>query len=122
MASWTRRLSTTLTRWGALVQLAYFEANNGTTGSLRMTGISRARRLAARYALLGVGPMFLLVISDALGLHEGLLWWTIASIGAAWGFFMLTIMVGVTGVSIWRAARVRRAMDRGQPTRRPRQR
>lgn len=117
MGSWITGGGAVLKRWAALVQLAYLEANNGRTASLRWTGITRARRIAFRYCFIGFGPVFLVIIPDALGLHGGLLWWGLASITGAWAMSMVILMVVVNALSIWRAARIRRALDRGEASR-----
>ena len=113
-------LQAMLKRWAALIQLAYFEANNGRTGSRRMCGITRARRIGVRYVILAIGPAFLLVIPDGLGLHGGPVWWALASVAGGWALFILLMMALATAISIYRAARVRLATDRGEQSRYPR--
>ena len=114
------KLRILMERWAALLQLAAFEANNGRTGSARMRGIIRAHRIGVRYFFLAVGPVFILIIPDSMGLHGGPVWWALASVTGAWALFVLLMMTSATAVSFYRAARVRLATDRGDQSRYPR--
>jgi hypothetical protein len=109
-----------LNRWAAMVQLGFFEANNGSTATRRLYGINRVKVVATRYALLAACPAFILVLPDSLGLHETPVWWFLASLTGGWAVFMLSAMAAAVGISMYRAARVRLAADRGEPSRYPR--
>lgn len=85
-----------------------------------MGGIARARRIGTGYVILAVGPMFLLIIPDALGVHGSPAWWVLVSMTGAWALFVGLTMVGATAIAIYRAARVRLATDRGEKSRYPR--
>lgn len=108
-----------LTRWAALLQLAYFEANS--RGSRRFTGIARSRRISSLMVLYAVAPVFLLPLLERLGVQrETPLWWTCAAFLGAWAAAILTFMMSVTVLSLFRAAKVRRLMDASRLTRYPR--
>jgi hypothetical protein len=107
-----------LNRWSTLIQLAFFESNS--RGDARFTGMARARRTMGEIAIWAIAPMFPLIGLGVLGLGRGPLFWVLQAAATIWVAALISFILVVGAIALYRAARLRLAMDRAGLPRYPR--
>ena len=96
-----RAIPRILRRWSQEQEAVVLQMTQRKTIGGRLNGLSKSKRIEAKFMLLGFAPMALGVASDVLGFPRGTLWEVWFWVCMAW----LAFVVFIALAAVWRGVR-----------------